>query len=210
MYGMPLPQNINKWGIIMKRRFIKVVMLSALSLPLALPAFAAPESYTLDPSHTNIIWFANHFGFSSPSGKFTAVKGTVSLDEDNTEASKVNVIITLGSVITGVEKLDEHLKTDAFFDIAKFPTASFVSDNVNMTGKDTAVVHGNLILHGITKPVILDVTLNKIGENPITHKKTVGFSATTTIKRSDFGMNYGVPGIGDDVKIMIEAEANAS
>jgi polyisoprenoid-binding protein YceI len=176
----------------------------------SMPALAEPENYTLDPAHTNVVWSANHFGFSNPSGKFTSVQGTLVLDEAKPEASKVNVTIPLANVLTGVKELDEHLKTEAFFDVAKFPLATFVSDKVDVIDKNNANVHGNLTLHGVTKPVVLEVKLNKIGINPIVSKKTAGFSATITIKRSDFGINYALPGVSDDVKISIESEANIS
>ena len=198
----------------MSRILAKILAVSAISmslaLPCAFPAMAAEENYTLDPMHTNIVWFANHFGFSNPSGKFASVQGTLTLDEAKPENSKVSVTISTTSVLTGIEKLDAHLRSDAFFNVEKFPSATFVSDKVETTGKNTAKVYGNLTLHGITKPVVLDVTLNKIGEHPMTKKKTAGFSATTVLKRSDFGINYALPGVADDVKIAIESEANLS
>jgi polyisoprenoid-binding protein YceI len=184
------------------------LLASALSLSLA-PVAQAADSYTLDPTHTNIIWMVNHFGFSNPSGKLTKTEGTVTLDEAKPENSKVTVTIDMASGLTGIEKLDAHLKGKDFFNTEKFPTASFVSDKVEVTTKDAAKVTGTLTLRGISKPVVLNVKLNKIGENMM-KKKTAGFSATTTVKRSDFGMSYGAPGLGDDVTISIEAEANLS
>ena len=115
--------------------------------------------------------------------------------------------IPVAKLETGVPDLDEHLKTADFFDVETYPTALFESESVELTGEETAKVTGNLTLHGITKPVILDVELNKIGENMF-GKKTAGFSATTTIKRSDFGMTTYLPGLGDEVTIEIESEAN--
>ena len=102
--------------------------------------------------------------------------------------------------MTGLPKLNEHLLGDSFFDVAKFPTATFVSTKVDVTSKTTAKVTGDLTLHGVTKPVVLDVTLNKIGEN-MKKQKTAGFSATATIKRSDFGMTAYLPALGDEVKL---------
>jgi len=190
----------------MKCTIATMLAISAFSFPV----LAAPENYTLDPNHTNITWSANHFGFSNPSGKFTSVQGTLVLDEAKPENSKVNVTITLAGELSGVPKLDEHLKSDAFFDTAKFPSATFFSDKVVVTGQNTAKVYGSLTLHGVSKPVVLDVILNKIGDHPMLHKKTAGFSATTVIKRSDFGINYAIPNVSDDVKITIESEANLS
>ena len=177
-----------------------------LCLPLV-PAQAS-ETYTLDPNHTAILWHVNHFGFSTPSGKFMSAKGTVTLDEANPAASSVSVTIAIDGMNSGIPKLDEHLKSPDFFDVAKFPTAYFVSKKIEVTGKNTAKVEGDLTLHGVTKSVILDVTLNKIGENMM-KLKTAGFSASTILKRSEFGMTAYVPNLGDEVKLEIESEANS-
>ncbi len=185
---------------------IRTLALTALVSGLTFSAQAA-ETYKLDPSHTAITWHVNHFGFSTPSGKFMNVDGQVTLDEANPASSSVNVTINVADINSGVAKLDEHLKTPDFFDVAKFPTASFISKKVELTGKDTAKVEGDLTLRGVTKPVILDVKLNQIGENMM-KLKTAGFTASTTIKRSDFGMSTYVPNLGDEVKIDIESEAN--
>jgi len=169
--------------------------------------FAATETYTLDPLHSYVLWHINHFGFSNPAGKWFA-NGTLDLDQAKPQNSKVNVIIKISEMDTGIPELDKHLKSPLFFDADKYPTATFVSDKVTVTGKDTAKVHGMLTVHGVTKPVVLTVKLNKMGVNAITNKPTAGFSATTAIKRSDFGMNTLVPNLGDDVKIDIEVEAH--
>lgn len=176
-------------------------------LALAAAPVQAAAIYKLDPNHTAIVWHISHFGFSTPSGKFMNVDGTVTLDEKNPAASSVNVTIPLDKVDTGVPKLDEHLKTKDFFDVATYPTATFASDKVVMTGKKTADVHGKLALHGVTKPVTLKVRLNKAGENMF-KLQTAGFTASATIKRSDFGMTTYLPGLGDEVTLAIEAEAN--
>lgn len=170
-------------------------------------ANAAPEAYKLDPTHTAITWHISHFGFSTPSGKFMNVDGTVNLDEANPATSSVNVTIQVADGQSGVAKLDEHLEAPDFFDTAKFPTATFKSTSVEVTGKDTAKVSGDLTIRGITKPAVLDVKLNKLGDN-FKNVKTAGFTASTTIKRSDFGMTAYLPGLGDEVKIDIESEAN--
>jgi len=182
-----------------------------VSALFSLPALAAAENYTLDPNHTNIVWSANHFGFSTVYGKFANVQGTLTLDEAKPENSKVTVTVSPANIVTGIDKFDAHLKSDAFFDVAKFPTATFESTRVEVIQPSkTAKVYGNLTLHGVTKPIILNVTLNKIGESPVTRKKTAGFSATTVIKRSDFGMTFALPGVSDDILLTIESEASAS
>ena len=189
----------------MKSVFLRVLISFVLILPFT-TARAATETYTLDPTHSYVMWHINHFGFSSPSGKWLA-EGTLVLDESAPKNSKVNVTIPVTNMVTGIPKLDEHLQDSDFFDTAHYPNATFVSDKVNVTGKTTAKVQGILTVHGVSKPVTLDVKLNKMGESPITHKKTVGFTATTTIKRSDFGISKYLPGLGDEVKINIETEA---
>jgi len=185
---------------------LRQTLLASLFVALTAPAYAA-DTYTLDTNHTNIVWTINHFGFSNPSGKMTKVEGTLVLDEANPANSKVTVKLSPANVITGVDKLDEHIKSKDFFDVATFPDATFVSDKVDVTGKDTAKVTGTLTLHGVSKPVVLDVKLNKIGTNMM-GKKTAGFSASTVIKRSDFGMTAYLPNLGDAVGISIESEAN--
>lgn len=188
-------------------KFSRTASLFALAaVSLASPALAA-DTYKFDGSHTAVTFHIDHFGFSKPSGKFMNVEGTLVLDEKNPSNSKVNVTIPVTEINTGVAKLDEHLKNKDFFDVAQFPTATFVSEKVDVKDATSATVTGNLTLHGVTKPVVLDVKLNKLGEN-FMKKQTAGFTATTTIKRSDFGISAYLPGLGDDVKIDIESEAN--
>jgi len=189
-----------------QKNILSFLAVSALSFSLVTPAITA-DTYKLDPMHTAVTWHINHFGFSNPSGKFMNVDGTLTLDEKNPSASKVTVTIPIETMDSGITKLDEHLKTKDFFNVAAFPTATFISDKVEVTGKDAAVVHGTLTVRGVSKPVDLNVKLNRLGENMM-KKKTAGFSATATVKRSDFGMTSYLPGLGDEVKLDIESEAN--
>lgn len=166
----------------------------------------AADVYKFDPNHTSVNWSASHFGFSNPSGKFTGVDGTLIINEVSPQNSSVDVTVRIDSLSTGLSKFDSHLKSEDFFDVEKFPTAKFVSTSVTPNGKNAVKVVGNLTMHGITKSIILDAKLNKKGVSPITQKQTVGFSASATIKRSLFNMNYAIPGVSDNVKISIEAE----
>lgn len=191
----------------MKRYLLSFIIICSLLLSFSLSVFAAEETFTLDPNHTYVLWHANHFGFSEPSGKWLA-SGTLVLDKEKPQNSKVNATIQVGDISTGIPKLDEHLKGKLFFDVAKFPTATFVSDKVVTTGKDTAKVYGTLTLHGVSKQVMLNVKLNKVAMSPITNKMTAGFRATTLLKRSDFGISSLLPGVSDDIKIEIQAEAS--
>jgi len=187
------------------KTFTRALLFAAL-LPFAFAAQAA-DHYTLDPAHTSVGWEISHFGFSHPSGKFALIDGTLSLDAVHPENSTVSATIPIANLVTGIPKLDEHLKSKDFFDVATFPTATFASTKVDVQGNDSAIVHGTLTLHGVSKPVDLNVRLNKIGENMM-KKPTAGFSATATIKRSDFGMKTYLPALGDEIKLTIESESN--
>ncbi len=190
------------------KNIIKIAGFSALALLTTLNANAKAEKFVLDPTHTNITWSANHAGFSNPNGKFSKSSGVMFLDEANPENSSVEVEIDTTSIITGFEDFDKHLKTADFFNSEKFKTAKFISTKIEVLTKDTAKIHGDLTLLGVTKPVILEAKLNKIGRHPFTKKKTAGFSATTTIKRSDFGIKYGLPMVSDEVKLSVEVEGS--
>ncbi len=178
----------------------------ATTTAAATPA-TGPEKYTLDPNHTYVLWFVNHMGFSTQVGKFPA-SGSLVVDEKNPQNSNVNVSIDVSKPITGVPKLNEHLMSKDFFDVAKFPTATFVSDKVDLVNGKSGKVSGTLTLHGISKPVVLDVHITGIGVSPITQKKTIGFSATTYVKRSDYGISAYLPGLRNDVRLIIGGEAN--
>lgn len=172
---------------------------------LCSPVLAA-ERYVLDPEHVNIVWSANHLGFSDVSGKFAKVTGSFLLDEAKPQNGSVEVAVHTASVLTGLPDFDKHLRSADFFNAEKFPVATFKSTRVERTGEKTAKVMGNLTLLGVTKPVTLDVKLNKIGLNPRTNNKTAGFTAETVLKRSDFGMVYALPMVGDGVKLSLNAE----
>lgn len=167
----------------------------------------AAEKFVLDDKHSYVHWQIKHMGFSDQTGKWY-VQGMVYLDKEDPKKSSVNVTIDMDKLVTGLPDLDKHLKSADFFDVARFPTSTFVSKKVQVLNKTSAIVYGTLTLHGISKPVKLMVTLNKVGESPVTHRMTAGFSASTTIKRSEFGINRYLPSLGDDVVIKIGAEAS--
>lgn len=166
----------------------------------------AADLYQFDPYHTSITWSANHFGFSTVSGKFIGAEGKISIDEKNPKNSSLAVIINIDSLHTGIAKFDQHLRSKDFFDMENYPTAKFVSTSIVTKGKDRAIVMGDLTLHGVTKPVSLEMKLNKNGVGMMSQKKTLGFSGTTKIKRSDFGMEYALPGVSDMIDLHIESE----
>lgn len=168
---------------------------------------AKTEQYTLDPTHTEVIFSWSHLGFSNPTGKFSMVSGTLDIDFDEPEKSVLDVKLSFDNMATGVQKMDEELKGDKFFKVKEYPTATFKSTAVKLTDKNKADVTGNLTLKGISKPVVLHVTFNQKGEN-FMKQPTAGFSATGSLKRSDFMMSEYVPMVSDDIQLTITAEVN--
>jgi polyisoprenoid-binding protein YceI len=147
-------------------------------------------------------------GFANPTAQFNNVEGTLEFDQADPTRSSVMVTIPLSSMSTGVPDLNDDFKSSDFFDFAKFPAATFKSNKVAQgAAPDTLKVVGDLSLHGITKPVTLDVTINKVGTNPRNQVPTVGFEAMVTLKRSDFGLGLYVPQVSDEIHIHITAEA---
>jgi polyisoprenoid-binding protein YceI len=184
---------------------IRRLCFAAAALLAAAPLYAV--TYTLEPEHTQGVIRWNHLGFANPTAQFNNVKGTLEFDAAHLAHSSVLVTIPLASMSTGVPDLDEDFRSSDFFDLAKFPVATFTSSKVEKGAKpDTLKVTGDLSLHGITKPVALSVTVNKIGTNPRNQVPTVGFEAMATLQRSDFGLGRYVPQVGDEIQIHITAE----
>jgi polyisoprenoid-binding protein YceI len=195
---------------------VKLLLASTLALAVALgggasaqtpptrdPAQIQAGTYAVDPGHTQVGWRVSHMGFSNYAGGFSDVSGTLDLQPKNPAASKLSIKIPVASVTTTSDKLTGELKGDQWLDAGKFPEMTFVSTKVTPEGKDKAKVAGNLTLHGVTKPVTLDVTLVGAGVNPLNKKVTVGFEAAVTLKRSEFGVKTYVPLIGDDLHLTI-------
>ena len=162
--------------------------------PMAVPgskdvAKVTGGTYSVEPSHTQIVFAYDHMGFTNNMGVITQPTGTLTLD--------------IANLTTGIPALNEHLPKPEFFDAAKFPTATFVSTGVKPDGATGADITGNLTIKGITKPVTLDAEFYGAGANPMNKKENVGFVATGTIKRSDFGMGGFVPVVGDNVELKI-------
>lgn len=189
---------------------IRSIAATLLAASLASPVFAAPQVYQFDKAHTNIIFFISHLGFSNMEGEFKKFDGTLNFDPENIAASSVQVSIQVDGVATDVPALDEHLQKPDFFNAAQFPSMDFASTAVTVASDNHLTVTGNLTLLGVSKPVTLDVLLNKAGPHPFSKAPAAGFSATTTIKRSDFGMNFMQGMLGDEVSIRIETEAQVA
>jgi polyisoprenoid-binding protein YceI len=183
-------------------------LLAAAALALATTvAFAAPLTYKIDANHTDVIASWSHFGFSNPIAHFGKVDGFITYDPAKVGDSKVEVTIPLSGLNSHVEAFGEHLRSDDFFDAANHPNITFKSTSVKSAGKDKLAVTGDLTIKGITKSVTLDVTINKLGVQPMAKREAAGFEATTTIKRSDFGVGKYAPNVSDEVKISITTEA---
>ena len=171
------------------------------------PALAV-DRYELDPMHTQVRFSWNHFGYSTMSAAFGEVKADLQLDTTDLTRSKVYVEIPIASVSSGVPKLDTHLQSADFFDAAQFPTATFKSSAVEQTGDKTLKVRGDLTIRGVTRPAVLDVAINQIGTHPMRNGPAAGFDATTTIKRTDFGIDKYAPAVSDDIRIHVSTETH--
>ena len=181
---------------------------AALALAAA-PAVAAPAAYQLNKDHTDVTFTVNHLGFSLKHGWFRDLSGVLTIDPAAPEGGKLDVAIKTASVDTNHAQRDKDITAPGWLDAAKFPEIRFVSTKLARTGADTAEVTGDLTLHGVTRPVTLQVKLNKSGSNPFSGQPTLGFTATGALKRSDYGMTQFIPMIGDAVDIVIDAEFSA-
>ena len=183
----------------------KPLILTA-ALLLAGNAFAAPVSYKIDPNHTNVIATWDHFGYSKPSANFGQADGTIVYDAEHVATSSVKVTLPLSGLSAFVADFEAHLRSKDFFEVDKYPDATFVSTKVEAAGANKLRVTGDLTMHGVTKPVVLDVTLNKSAPGRDGQPR-VGFDATATIKRRDFGLGLYAPGVSDEVSLRITTEA---
>ncbi len=182
------------------------VALLTIAAAIATPALAAPEAFTVDPKHTFPSFEVSHLGFSTQRGRFNASSGKIVLDRAAQKGS-IDVVIETKSVDTGLDKLEEHLRGEDFFNVAKYPTITFKSNAVKFNGDVPVAAEGELTMLGVTKPVTLTITAFKCGVHPVSKKDTCGADATTSIVRSEFGLKYALPAVGDQVKLNIQVEA---
>ena len=182
-------------------------LIAALLAVTPAPAAAAQATWRLDPVHCQVLFFADHLGFSRQMGRFTGVSGTIVLDPDDWTSGRVEAEIDVASLWLGDAAWERKMRSDDFFDAERFPTARFASERIEPTGESTARVHGTLTLHGIARPVVLDVTRNRIGRNTFNLKQTAGFSARTTLSRKAFGISRLPAAIADEVEVVLEIEA---
>lgn len=171
------------------------------------PAEVRAGTYALDAAHGKITWSVNHLGFSTYYGQFVNVQAELKLDPANPSASTLTATIPLTDVDSNSDGLDTHLQTPDFFDTANHPTATFVSRSITIDSDDPteADVLGDLTIRGITRPVTMEVEFNQAGPS-MGNTYKVGFDGEATIKRSEFGINYALPAVSDEVKLHLEGE----
>lgn len=186
---------------------MKHLMLATALVTLPLAAFAAPEKYTLDSSHSQIVFTYSHLGYSTGTGMFSGFEGEIMFDQEDPANSSVSVSMPVTSMITGWEARFEHFMSADFFGATDDEMVSFVSTGIEVTGDNAALITGDLTLNGVTKSVVLDATLNQAGNHPMENKPWAGFDATTTLLRSDYNVGAYAPFVSDEVAVHISVEA---
>lgn len=188
----------------MSRRILPLSLM-ALGLPAA---SLAAETFQLEKSHADLLFSIDHAGFTQKHGSFRELDATLYYDAAHIENSKVAVTANTASLDTAMPARDADVKSAMFLDAAQYPQMRFVSTRVSAAPNQELRIDGDLTLHGVTKPITLRAKLNKVGPNPFDKRPTLGFSATGSLKRSDFGMDKYLPLIGDVVTITLDVEFN--
>ena len=190
---------------VMKNSAKALLISSALALTTVASA-ALPSQWQLDDSHTRVGFSVNHLGFSTTMGHFNDVKGVINYDVKAPSKTNMSFTIATDSIDTNWDARDEHLKKAEFFNVAKYPTMTFKSTSVKFINPQQAKVTGDFTMLGQTKPLTLDVTLNKIANSPLTKEPVIGFRATGNIDRAAYGMTAFADGITTNVPIQIDGE----
>jgi polyisoprenoid-binding protein YceI len=177
------------------------------SVLLSGTAVAEPVTYVVDARHTFPSFEVKHFDFSLQRGRFNNTTGRIVFDQAAKKLS-VDISIDAASIDTGLEAMEKHLRNADFLDVAKHPTIAFNSTGARFNGETLTALDGELTLRGQTRPITLNVNAFRCGIHPLNKKPTCGADAATTIKRSDFGITYGLPAVADDVKLVINIEAS--
>ena len=187
----------------MKTHFAMPTVLGTLLLGLPLPV--AADAYTVDGMHSMPSFTFKHLNLSSFRGRFENTTGTIEFDPVR-HGGSADIAINIDSVSTGVPMLDQFLKSARFFDSARFPTATFKSNNFKFSGEQLVSVSGDLSLHGVTKPVVLEIVYVSCREHPLLHIPSCGADAIVTIKRTEFGLDAFIGNDSDEVKVDISVE----
>lgn len=188
------------------KKTTRISLIAVAIAAVSSAALAAPETYTIDGSHTFPRFSYSHFGYSKQLSKFNKTSGTIVFDRE-AKTGSVDVTIDTKSVDTGYPLFDQHIQGEDFLDTAKYPTATFKSTKVKFKGDKPVSAEGELTLKGVTKPVTLTIESFQQMPHPMLKKDAVGANATTKVKRSDFNMGKYAPNVGDDVTIDIAVEA---
>jgi polyisoprenoid-binding protein YceI len=185
----------------------RILLAAAFALGTT-PALAAPVTYQLDPSHSQVVFTYNHLGFSTTTGMFSGFEGTIEFDEAEPANSSVTVSMPLMSMMTGWEQRNAHFMSDDLFGAQDGDLVTFTSTGIEVTGENTALITGDLTIKDTTRTVVLDTVMNKKADaHPMNNRPWIGFDATTTLLRSDFGVDMAVPFISDEVELRISIEA---
>ena len=193
----------------MKLSFPEALATSIL-LTMATSVYAEPAKFEVDEEHFSMSFEIMHIGYAPVMGMFREVEGQFVYDEEARELESGQLVFQSDSVYTNHKKRDEHVRNEDFLDADEYPEITFTITDFETTGENTGKVTGDLELLGQTRPVVLDVTLNKADVYPFGHEEyTLGISASTTLKRSEWGMTYGLDGamVGDEVKLHFGFEA---
>lgn len=170
-------------------------------------AAADTPAWKLDPEHTRVLFRVDHAGFSTALGLLSGIGGELRFDPDDWAGARVEVVVPLARLQIGDEGWRDTLLSQAWFDAGRHPLAQFRSTRVEATGEGRAKVHGLLSLRGVEKPLVLDVRLNQVAVNPVRFRRTVGFSASATLDRRDFGLDRWQNLVGTEVALEIQVEA---
>ncbi len=190
----------------MKSRLAPALAFAAAGFAAAPPVYAEPVVYRFDPPHTQIFFSADHQKFSNPVGRLKVKDGWFQFDDKDFSTAKVDVEIDMTSADMGDDAWSKTVRSGQLLDTDKYPTARYTSKSVEKQGDNRGVIHGDLTLHGVTKPVDIAFTLNRIANDPYRFKQKAGFSATATIKRADFGISRYTEVIGENIALRFEIE----
>lgn len=195
----------------MPTRFAPLLLTSLSTLlfaSLSTVARADNAHYEIDPVHTRVAFLISHAGFSRAIGTFSGSHGELDFDPDDWARARLDVTIPIASLDLGDDQWRDKILDATFFDVGKFPGAHFVATRIEKTGAASAKITGDLTLHGVTRPIVLDATLNALRRHPLSLRRTIGFSATATLSRKQFGMAAWESVVADQVQLIIEFEAS--
>jgi polyisoprenoid-binding protein YceI len=183
----------------MRRLFLPLLLLATT------PALAEPDAWRIDPVHTQVLFSIDHQGFNQSLGLFKASAGSLTFDPDDWSAARLDIRVDAASVLLGDAEWEDTVRSWRFLDTKRWPQARYRSRSVEKLGADHGIVRGDLELHGQSRPLDIAFRLNKLASDPYTFKRTAGFSATATLKRSDYGMDKVLSAVGDEVQLRLEA-----